>query len=401
MQAPGENLLTRMWETIAEKGIGGLLKPWQMLREGRAAITVDRERLLAEAKLQIDIAELKVEAKFLEEFRQLRLLEHAGGERGRIAGALLLANKTDGATAQEQEGISLLEQVAFGQLKDAMRHEVNFVKVLAHTMADLANESAEPPEERVTDDWFFRWRSMAGEMTEEHMRAMWGRVLAEEIKLPGKISLRTLDALRVISREEAGWIEKIIPFLIGSNIFADLVSSYLDHSEKSSLHVDYQSIEEAIKNLCRLGFVTVNQGYRSNCPKDIYELLECANGQFSIIRRGGFYFETKCICYSLSQTCLEIASISSAEADLTWLQWAQRWSGGPEYILRRVKRSNAESKLWEEIHYVTSISPEVEDIAAIKNGQNKKRSLIEKLSTMRMEPLYFEEFSSGRARLIE
>ena len=38
MTWPGEGLLIKLWETLAEKGIGGLLKPWQMKREAFAQI---------------------------------------------------------------------------------------------------------------------------------------------------------------------------------------------------------------------------------------------------------------------------------------------------------------------------------------------------------------------------
>ena len=38
MEAPGEKLIIKLWESIADKGIGSLLKPWQIRREGRASI---------------------------------------------------------------------------------------------------------------------------------------------------------------------------------------------------------------------------------------------------------------------------------------------------------------------------------------------------------------------------
>jgi hypothetical protein len=44
--APGEQLLIKLWETIADKGIGNLLRPWQMRREGQAAIDVKHSELL-------------------------------------------------------------------------------------------------------------------------------------------------------------------------------------------------------------------------------------------------------------------------------------------------------------------------------------------------------------------
>lgn len=36
MNWPGENLIIKLWESLTEKGVGSLLKPWQMRREGYA-----------------------------------------------------------------------------------------------------------------------------------------------------------------------------------------------------------------------------------------------------------------------------------------------------------------------------------------------------------------------------
>lgn len=52
MDYPGEKLLTRLWETLAEKGIGSLFAPWQARRMGRAQIETRRDELLALAKLR-------------------------------------------------------------------------------------------------------------------------------------------------------------------------------------------------------------------------------------------------------------------------------------------------------------------------------------------------------------
>ena len=36
MEFPGEKLVTKMWETLAEKGIGAALQPWHEKRLGEA-----------------------------------------------------------------------------------------------------------------------------------------------------------------------------------------------------------------------------------------------------------------------------------------------------------------------------------------------------------------------------
>jgi len=47
---PGEKLIIKMWETLTEKGVGGLLRPWQIRREGRTTTDVRKEELLVSPK---------------------------------------------------------------------------------------------------------------------------------------------------------------------------------------------------------------------------------------------------------------------------------------------------------------------------------------------------------------
>ena len=65
MAWPGENLVIKLWETIADKGIGSLLKPWQMRREGRATVDIRRAELLALAQAEIDAATIRSGEKIL------------------------------------------------------------------------------------------------------------------------------------------------------------------------------------------------------------------------------------------------------------------------------------------------------------------------------------------------
>ena len=56
MTWPGEGLLIKLWETLAEKGIGGLLKPWQIKREALAHTQARQIELvgLADAEREAD-----------------------------------------------------------------------------------------------------------------------------------------------------------------------------------------------------------------------------------------------------------------------------------------------------------------------------------------------------------
>ena len=53
MKAPGEELVIRLWETLVERGIGGLLRPWQIRREGMARLDVRRQEVLMLAAAEL------------------------------------------------------------------------------------------------------------------------------------------------------------------------------------------------------------------------------------------------------------------------------------------------------------------------------------------------------------
>lgn len=59
MDFPGEKLVIKLWETLAEKGVGSLLSPWQAGREGRARNEVRRQEILMLAQAEKDAADIR------------------------------------------------------------------------------------------------------------------------------------------------------------------------------------------------------------------------------------------------------------------------------------------------------------------------------------------------------
>ena len=181
---PGEKLLIRLWETVVEKGIGGLLSPWQTRRKGRAQIELQREERLVLAQTERDIEDIRAGHKCFTTNHQL-IVGSAPSKEGTSGGSHALV-------AAQQDLI--LEQ---------MRANVNVSKAVLSAEADLADDAQEPPDRMVDDDWLFRWRDSAGKVSSEELQALWGRVLAGEIKSPGTFSLRTLEFLKNLSQGEA------------------------------------------------------------------------------------------------------------------------------------------------------------------------------------------------------
>lgn len=90
---------------------------------------------------------------------------------------------------------------------------------LNNTLSIAANILSDTPDEQISDkyvseDWFNRWRNEAKFIADADMRQIWGRILAEEVKSPGKLSFRTLDVIKNLSSEEAKLFAKTAKFIL-------------------------------------------------------------------------------------------------------------------------------------------------------------------------------------------
>ncbi len=78
-------------------------------------------------------------------------------------------------------------------------------------------EGEKVSDEPVDEGWKNRFFNIIEEVTDDDMREIWGRVLAGEIKRPKSYSLRTLDTLRNLTKEEAAIIVKAAPYILKGN----------------------------------------------------------------------------------------------------------------------------------------------------------------------------------------
>lgn len=211
MHSPGEKLLLRLWETIAEKGIGSLLKPWQIRREGRARIDVRGEEVVALAQAERDAEDIRSGRKRLATNGRLLALPPATTPS---------VQQLVETLAHERATLRAATQTVSDNLfADAIRREVNVAKAVLVAEGELEEDPQEPPSRSIDDDWLFRWRDFASAVSSDELQALWGRVLAGEIKSPGTCSLRTLEFLKNISKPEAMEIAKLAPFVVGNMIF--------------------------------------------------------------------------------------------------------------------------------------------------------------------------------------
>lgn len=192
VEIPGEKLAIKIWETLTEKGIGGLLTPWQIRREGRAQADVRRHEKLILAQAEKDAQDILAGRKALNASgRQLEILD---GVSSPVAGGAI-CEPTKALLDQRDPSPDLLRIAAAKFSAREVQRFVNLQRIAlqaeeqARQMGDktLSDEPIEP-------DWLNRWRENAQDVSVEHMQNLWARILAEEINAPGSYSMGTLES---------------------------------------------------------------------------------------------------------------------------------------------------------------------------------------------------------------
>ncbi|GAB2983046.1 hypothetical protein GCM10027049_19950 [Mucilaginibacter puniceus] len=108
---------------------------------------------------------------------------------------------------------SLYERANERETYQSQKRQINVEKITNFASDELKNEDLITPEP-VDDDWTSRFFSIVEDVSNEEMQAIWGKILAGEIKQPKSYSLRTLEVIRNLSKEEATTFIKIANFAI-------------------------------------------------------------------------------------------------------------------------------------------------------------------------------------------
>jgi hypothetical protein len=308
MQAPGEALLEKLWATLTEKGIGALLRPWQIRRDGRANTDVRRDELLTLAQAEHDAEQIRR--------GNVRLL-------GRGPQATLVPTPTSAASSLgspdqptiEHEHVRTAEEIANeAAAAENLRREVNVAKALVHAETVLESDAQEPPEAKIDDDWLFRWRDSASTVSADYLQHLWGRVLAGELKAPGSFSLRTLEFLRNISQDEARAIEKLASFVLSGLV-------YRDKRVSDSLNLPFSFLLE-MQDLGLLSGVETGLEITLPSSEDKRFIRLLVSGQLAlIIKDADPTKQLKLPVYKITPIGREVLSLGVVQPDSAYLRY--------------------------------------------------------------------------------
>ncbi len=166
MQMPGETLIAKLWETLVDKGIGNLIKPSQIRREGKAHIDVKRDEILILAQANRDA----------EAIRKGELTVYPSGHLLPIS-----ASSTSKTHTEEENPNTISYQrtpessvsyafVTQNAQADILRKEVNVAKAIIHAEDALSDDSQTPPNRSPEEDWLYQWRDYASTVSEDELQ---------------------------------------------------------------------------------------------------------------------------------------------------------------------------------------------------------------------------------------
>lgn len=223
----------RVWKAVGGSGLmNALLKPLQIKREGMATIDIKVKERLALTQAEVD-AQAIIEGKKSYSVEQWRLISHETSK--------LYQPEFADSPHRQEAGIA---SIAMNSLvAEKVKKEINVARAALVAEEILDDEPGDPPTSEPSQDWVDRWRENAERVTDEQMQELWGRVLAGELKRPGTYTLRALETVKNLSKEDADLISKIAPFLLYNFIFRFEDNSFYDkHSLRFNELLELQDL---------------------------------------------------------------------------------------------------------------------------------------------------------------
>jgi len=148
----------------------------------------------------------------------------------------------------------LLEQRALARVDyQEARKQLNIESVAAIAAEQLKDEES-VTDEPVNEDWATRFFNIVEDVSDEEMQALWGRILVGEIKKPKSFSLRTLELLRNLSKEEAEVFTELANLAI-----SDGISNFVFQNKSNQFLEKYNFSFSKVLQMAEVGILNSEQ----------------------------------------------------------------------------------------------------------------------------------------------
>lgn len=125
-------------------------------------------------------------------------------------------------------------RMAFQELQK--QNNIECVVAKAYNILESEKECSEEP---VEQGWVNRFFDSVADISDEDLQNLWGKVLAGEIRQPKSYSLRALETLKNLSKNEAELFQHIAPYIISTNDLSFLSNNTEIKKQFNILDGDY------------------------------------------------------------------------------------------------------------------------------------------------------------------
>jgi uncharacterized repeat protein (TIGR03899 family) len=130
------------------------------------------------------------------------------------------------------------------------RKQLNIDNIIEISAGQL-NQESHVSEDKVNSDWSTRFFNIAQDISDHEMHELWGRILAGEIKQPKSFSLRTLELLKNLTKEEAEIFSKFAQLKVKS-----IQADFIPYHDKVLLETKFKIKYSEILLLTDLGLIS-------------------------------------------------------------------------------------------------------------------------------------------------
>lgn len=172
------------------------------------------ERLKNKATLEYKQKETEITAQ------QIEVFSDAISEASKKHQDLDIQFDRDGLTIKPKAELNSVSDRALARFTyQEIRKQQNIESVIQQACEYVPSDSEFDPLEAevVSKDWIARFFNSVEDISDSMMQQIWARILAGEIQHPKSYSLRTLEALRNLSVDEAHLFEKFARFTVISS----------------------------------------------------------------------------------------------------------------------------------------------------------------------------------------
>lgn len=156
------------------------------------------------------------------------------------------------------------------------------------------------------EDWITRFFNYAQDISSIEMQELWGRILSGEIKNPGSYSLRTLDSVRNMTKNDAMIFEHLAKFALKS------VSSQvwiIPTFDKSFLKTKFNIFPAHQFILSELNLMYPTELSLTSCSNNEEETIFLTENDILLIKKGNIQSEIKMPIWKFTQIGSEIISL--------------------------------------------------------------------------------------------